>query len=78
MQLGEELGGLGKGAVFICTENAFPSKRLIQLASNFSKRVDSIAEPFDFLDNIFIEHVADSVSIDKYTSSIQCQRNWFL
>lgn len=63
VQLAEESGGLGKGAVFICTENAFPSKRLIQMASTFAQRYDSIAEPIDFLDNIFIEHVADSVSI---------------
>lgn len=56
VQLCAEQGGLDKGAVFICTEDAFPSKRLFQLADVFTKRYGNK----NYLDNIFIEHVYDS------------------
>lgn len=61
VQLAEECGGLAKGAVFICTEDAFPAKRLHQMASAFSQRFGSIAETVDFLNNIYIEHISDAV-----------------
>lgn len=56
VQLCVEQGGLDKGAVFICTEDAFPSKRLFQMADVFTKRYGNKS----YLDNIFIEHVHDS------------------
>lgn len=56
VQLPLERGGLEKAAVFICTEDAFPSKRLFQMANVFTKRYGDK----HFLDNIFIEHVHDS------------------
>ncbi|MEE6493805.1 hypothetical protein FKM82_016945 [Ascaphus truei] len=51
------------GAVYICTEDAFPSKRLQQLINLQHKLRSDV--PFDvikkirFGDNIFIEHAAD-------------------
>ncbi|MEE6493807.1 hypothetical protein FKM82_016945 [Ascaphus truei] len=56
-------GGLEAGAVYICTEDAFPSKRLQQLINLQHKLRSDV--PFDvikkirFGDNIFIEHAAD-------------------
>lgn len=64
VQLAEESGGLGKGAVFICTEDAFPSKRLLQMAGTFTERFGSIARGSDFLDSIYIKHISESVSIN--------------
>lgn len=56
VQLSETSGGFGKGAVFICTEDAFPSKRLAQMANTYTQRYGDR----NFLDNIFIEHINDS------------------
>lgn len=56
VQLSVVRGGLGKAAVFICTEDAFPSKRLFQMADTFTKYYGDK----NYLDNIFIEHVHDS------------------
>lgn len=61
VQLPVERGGLGKAAVFICTEDAFPSKRLFQLANVFTKRYGES----NYLDNIFIEHMHDSEDLLK-------------
>lgn len=44
------------GAVYISTEDVFPSKRLHQLTQSFAKGEASLT------DNIFIEHAADVVS----------------
>ncbi|KFP05616.1 DNA repair protein XRCC3 [Calypte anna] len=56
-------GGLESGAVYICTEDAFPSKRLQQLIDQQHKlRADVPAETIQkikFGNNIFIEHAAD-------------------
>lgn len=58
VQLPLALGGLAKSAVYICTEDAFPSKRLVQIASFYRNEFRND----DWLDNIFVEHVQDSVS----------------
>lgn len=57
VQLPLSIGGLEKSAVYICTEDAFPSKRLVQLAGFYRRefRYDN------WLDNIFVEHVPNSV-----------------
>ncbi|NXU74822.1 XRCC3 protein, partial [Oreotrochilus melanogaster] len=56
-------GGLESGAVYICTEDAFPSKRLQQLIDQqHNLRADVPAETIQkikFGNNIFIEHAAD-------------------
>lgn len=56
VQLPAARGGLEKGAVFISTENAFPSKRLFEMAQAFTNRYGDK----NYLDNIFIELVHDS------------------
>ncbi|KAK9721594.1 Rad51 [Popillia japonica] len=55
VQLPRIYGGLEKGAVYICTEDPFPSKRLKQL----TKSIASISPELNFEDNIFVEHVID-------------------
>ncbi|KAG8561338.1 hypothetical protein GDO81_015324 [Engystomops pustulosus] len=71
VQYSAEYGGLGAGAVYICTEDAFPSKRLQQLIKSQHKlRSDvpvDIIRNIRFGDSIFIEHAAD---IDMLTDCI--------
>lgn len=54
------------GAVYICTEDAFPSKRLWQLIAQQPRlRTDApeeLIEKIRFSNHIFIEHAADVVS----------------
>ncbi|NXX45641.1 XRCC3 protein, partial [Tricholaema leucomelas] len=56
-------GGLESGAVYICTEDAFPSKRLQQLIDQQCKlRADvpaEIIQKIRFGNSIFVEHAAD-------------------
>lgn len=66
VQLAEENGGFGKGAAFICTEDAFPSRRLYQMAQNFLQRYGN----HSFLDKIFIEHITDSVGICSFNYNL--------
>lgn len=55
------------GAVYICTEDAFPNKRLQQLIAQQQRlRTDApadVVEKIRFGDHIFIDHAADVVSI---------------
>ncbi|NXG55656.1 XRCC3 protein, partial [Hemiprocne comata] len=56
-------GGLESGAVYICTEDVFPSKRLQQLIDQQRKlRADvpaEIIQKIKFGNSIFVEHAAD-------------------
>ncbi|XP_040455687.1 DNA repair protein XRCC3 isoform X1 [Falco naumanni] len=56
-------GGLESGAVYICTEDIFPSKRLQQLIEQQRKmRTDvpaEIIQKIKFGNSIFVEHAAD-------------------
>lgn len=61
-----EVVSLTVGAVYICTEDVFPSKRLQQLIDQQHKlRVDvpsEIIQKIKFGNSIFVEHAADLVS----------------
>ncbi|XP_071789237.1 DNA repair protein XRCC3-like [Asterias amurensis] len=60
VQRSVENGGLGGGAVYVCTEDVFPSKRLHQLIQTFQGRLDATESKHLRLgDNIFIEHVSE-------------------
>lgn len=59
VQLPLAAGGLEKSAVYICTEDTFPSKRLVQIAGFYKKEYLYN----EWLDHIFIEHCLDSVII---------------
>lgn len=65
-------GGQESGAVYICTEDAFPNKRLQQLiAFQPMLRADvpaDVVNNIKFGNNIFIEHVADVESFNHCLS----------
>ncbi|KAJ6661919.1 hypothetical protein lerEdw1_013090 [Lerista edwardsae] len=56
-------GGLGSGAVYICTEDVFPNKRLQQLIEQQPKLRDDVphdvVQKIKFGNGIFVEHAAD-------------------
>ncbi|XP_060610912.2 DNA repair protein XRCC3 [Anolis sagrei] len=56
-------GGLESGAVYICTEDAFPNKRLQQLIQRQANLRDdvppSVVQKIKFGSGIFVEHTAD-------------------
>ena len=58
------------GAVYICTEDVFPNKRLVQMVDLLKKRchIPSVSD-IKFTDNIFIEHAAELVSEAFYSHS---------
>ncbi|XP_036942838.1 DNA repair protein XRCC3 isoform X2 [Acanthopagrus latus] len=60
-------GGLNSGAVYICTEDVFPSSRLQQLISDQScLRSDvplTLINRLQFSDHVYIEHTADLESL---------------
>lgn len=83
-QLPEEFGGLNKGfmklelrhksyiviagAVYICTEDAFPSKRLTELTEKLPQRFKNCKlDGIKFNDNIFVEHLEDFVTDETST-----------
>ncbi|KPP59839.1 hypothetical protein Z043_122206, partial [Scleropages formosus] len=63
VQYPREYGGLSSGAVFICTEDSFPIKRLRQLITLQSRLKADCPEDqrrrIPFSDNIYVEHAAD-------------------
>nr|XP_027813255.2 DNA repair protein XRCC3 isoform X2 [Ovis aries] len=63
VQLPQCHGGLGAGAVYVCTEDAFPSRRLQQLIAQQQRlRADvpaDVISKIKFGHQIFIEHAAD-------------------
>ncbi|CAK6983004.1 DNA repair protein XRCC3 [Scomber scombrus] len=59
-------GGLGSGAVYICTEDRFPSRRLQQLIGQ--QRLPTDITCLTFTDQIYIEHTADMASLQTCLS----------
>ncbi|XP_010178677.1 PREDICTED: DNA repair protein XRCC3 [Mesitornis unicolor] len=62
-------GGLESGAVYVCTEDVFPSKRLQQLIDHQHElRADvpaAVIQKIKFGNNIFVEHAADLDTFHK-------------
>ncbi|XP_072312798.1 DNA repair protein XRCC3 [Eucyclogobius newberryi] len=67
VQYPRQHGGLDSGAVYVSTEDVFPSKRLQQLISEqWVLRRDvplSLREQTSFSDRVFVEHAADLPSL---------------
>ena len=60
VQLPKDAGGLAGGAVYVCTEDAFPNKRLLQLSNSFARKYCHIGMTAKQLtDSIYIEHAAN-------------------
>ena len=57
------------GALYICTEGAFPNRRLHQMAQHFSQLYGSVLK-HHVMDHIFVEHVADFVSVLFYPCNL--------
>ncbi|XP_002070607.2 DNA repair protein XRCC3 [Drosophila willistoni] len=53
VQLPLHLGGLARGVAFICTEDAFPSRRMLEISKVFEARYPK--ENLNFLANVFVE-----------------------
>uniref|UniRef100_A0A3Q0SVJ2 X-ray repair complementing defective repair in Chinese hamster cells 3 n=1 Tax=Amphilophus citrinellus TaxID=61819 RepID=A0A3Q0SVJ2_AMPCI len=67
VQYPAEHGGLGAGALYVCTEDSFPIKRLHQLiGEQLALRSDvpvDLIERLHFSDHVYIEHTADLDSL---------------
>ncbi|XP_032803690.1 DNA repair protein XRCC3 isoform X1 [Petromyzon marinus] len=67
VQYPREYGGLGAGAVYVCTEDAFPNKRLCQMIQAQAKMREDVPPDvlakISFGENIYIEHAADVASL---------------
>ncbi|CAN0398329.1 unnamed protein product [Lampetra fluviatilis] len=67
VQYPREYGGLGAGAVYVCTEDAFPNKRLVQMIQAQAKTREDVPPDvlakISFGENIYIEHAADVASL---------------
>ncbi|XP_018542349.1 DNA repair protein XRCC3 [Lates calcarifer] len=67
VQYPQQHGGLDSGAVYICTEDSFPIRRLQQLIREQSSlRLDvppSLINRLQFSDHVYIEHAADLDSL---------------
>ncbi|XP_039597723.1 DNA repair protein XRCC3 [Polypterus senegalus] len=72
VQYPQKYGGLGAGAVYICTEDAFPAKRLQQLISlqhRLRPEVPvEVMRSIAFGNNIYIEHAGDLESLNMCVS----------
>ncbi|XP_021927079.1 DNA repair protein XRCC3, partial [Zootermopsis nevadensis] len=58
-------GGFNGGAVYICTEDAFPSRRLHELFNSFPPTFSQSQTNISFGGNIFIEHIGDVESLKQ-------------
>ncbi|XP_064622269.1 DNA repair protein XRCC3-like isoform X2 [Lineus longissimus] len=60
-QLPKTLGGLDGGAVYVCTEDVFPNKRLHQMMKIFTEKYKNHPDAKDLKpgDKIFIEHASE-------------------
>jgi len=55
---------LSAGAMYICTEDAFPNRRLVQMVSLLEGRCPELKlSNIRFTDNVFVEHCADIVCL---------------
>ncbi|KAJ8045800.1 DNA repair protein XRCC3 [Holothuria leucospilota] len=69
VQMRVEDGGLDSGAVYVCTEDVFPSRRLQQLIATFHIRhqIDK-AKQCALGEKIFVEHVAEKDQLEHCIS----------
>lgn len=67
VQYPPEYGGLGRSAVYICTEDKFPSSRLQQLLLSFPRdeAAKSSVGNYQFSDNIYVDHIANTDALKQ-------------
>ncbi|XP_028132323.1 DNA repair protein XRCC3 isoform X2 [Diabrotica virgifera virgifera] len=66
VQLSIEEGGLNKGAVYICTEDVFPTKRFHQMAQFFKIHHNLSNENLE--SNVFLKHASDITELTNCVS----------
>ncbi|CAG9840072.1 unnamed protein product [Diabrotica balteata] len=66
VQLSVEEGGLNKGAVYICTEDVFPTKRFHQMAQFFKIRHNLSNKNLE--SNVFLKHASDITELTNCVS----------
>lgn len=70
VQLPVDMGGLGRGAVYVCTEGPFPSQRLYGMIAAvqtlFGRRVREVP----FSSRVFLEHLHDAVSTTQELTNV--------
>lgn len=59
VQLPYHLGGLEGGAVYLCTEDKFPDKRLEQMKPQFMLKYQDILGNTSVGDHIYLNHISD-------------------
>ena len=59
VQLPYNLGGRESAAVYICTEDKFPDRRLEQMTPHFKQKYKQVLGDVNIGDHIYIQHVAD-------------------
>lgn len=68
-QLPVSLGGLNSCVIYICSEEHFQSKRLHQLISNFSIKMN-LENTINFSNNIYVSHATDYQSLENLFDQI--------
>lgn len=57
---------MGVGVAYVCTEDAFPSKRLMQMVTLLRRRcAESPVAKIDFGSGVFVEHAAELDDLDR-------------
>ncbi|KAG1653650.1 DNA repair protein XRCC3 [Nymphon striatum] len=58
-QLPKKFNGINSAVVYICTEDAFPTERLLEISQKFRNRYGDEIKDIKFGDNVFIYQVGD-------------------
>ena len=79
VQLPFTLGGKEGGAVYICTEDKFPDRRLEQMKPQFKQKYKKYLKDTNVGDNIYINHIADVKELidildNKLPTLIKCTK----
>lgn len=69
VQLPVDMGGLGRAAVYICTEGSFASGRLYEMISTVYSLFGNRVRDVPFASRVFLEHLSDAPAL------LQCVRS---
>lgn len=79
VQLPVDLGGLGGAAVYICTEGAFASGRLLELIESVRSQFGSRMYDHPFASGVLLDHLSDATALRRCVRTdlprLMCNRN---